>query len=75
MMTRKLDVRQLAAPEPLERILAELETLPEDAQLEVTHWREPLLLYPILDARGWQYRTVYDEKNRNYVISIQRAEP
>ncbi|MCO6411352.1 MAG: DUF2249 domain-containing protein [Thiogranum sp.] len=72
MMTRKLDVRSLAAPEPLERILAELDILPRDARLEVTHWREPLLLYPLLDERGWQHSTVHDEKNGIYLISIRR---
>ncbi len=74
MKTRHLDVQELEAPEPLERILAELETLPDDTLLTVTHWREPLLLYPLLDARGWQYQTVYDEQTRNYRITIRRTD-
>jgi len=69
---RSLDVRGLEAPEPLERILGELDSLQSDEQLNVTHWREPLLLYPILMERGWQYKTEYNEKNRTYLISIRK---
>jgi len=69
---RSLDVRELEAPEPLERILSELDSLQSDEQLNVTHWREPLLLYPILTERGWQYKTEYNEKNRTYLISIRK---
>ncbi|MDT8386004.1 MAG: DUF2249 domain-containing protein [Thiogranum sp.] len=74
MKTRHLDVQGLEAPEPLDCILAELETLPDDTRLIVRHWREPLLLYPLLEAQGWQYQTVYDEQARNYQITICRAE-
>lgn len=70
MKTRSLDVRGLEAPEPLERILGELDSLEADEQLDVTHWREPLLLYPILKETGWKYKTGYDENTRIYLISI-----
>ena len=70
MKKRSVDVRGLEAPEPLERILSELDSLQSDEQLDVTHWREPLLLYPILVERAWQYKTEYDEKARTYLISI-----
>ncbi len=72
MSTRHLDVRGLEAPEPLERILDELESLRDDEQLDVIHWREPLLLYPILEEKGWQHQTGYDEKTRTYLISIRK---
>ncbi len=75
MKKRNLDVRELEAPEPLERILDELESLPGDEQLHVIHWREPLLLYPILDEGGWRHRTEYDEKARTYLISIWKDKP
>jgi uncharacterized protein (DUF2249 family) len=70
MRKRSLDVRGLEPPEPLERILSELGSLENDEQLDVTHWREPLLLYPVLEEAGWQYKTGYDEKTRIYLISI-----
>lgn len=70
MKKRSLDVRGLEPPEPLERILGELESLKGDEQLDVTHWREPLLLYPILAERDWQYKTEFNEKTRTYLISI-----
>jgi len=70
MNKRHLDVRGLEAPEPLEKILAELDSLQSGEQLDVVHWREPLLLYPILEQQGWQYKTGYDEKARTYLISI-----
>ena len=72
MKLRSLDVRGLEAPEPLERILGELETLRDDEQLNVTHWREPLLLYPILEEGGWHYSKAYDEKTRTWLISIRK---
>ncbi len=72
MKKRHLDVRGLEAPEPLERILHELETMDSDEQLEVVHWREPLLLYPVLDGRGWRHETGYDESNRSYLIRIRK---
>ncbi len=70
MKKRSLDVRGLEPPEPLERILDELDALQSDEQLDVTHWREPLLLYPILAEKAWRYKTEYDEKARTYLISI-----
>jgi uncharacterized protein (DUF2249 family) len=72
---RRLDVRGLEAPEPLERILSQLDSLHSGEQLDVVHWREPLLLYPILERRAWQYKTGYDKKSRTYLISIWKAEP
>ncbi|HHH42701.1 MAG TPA: DUF2249 domain-containing protein [Gammaproteobacteria bacterium] len=70
MKKRSLDVRGLEAPEPLERILDALGTLPVGEQLDVTHWREPLLLYPVLAEHGWQYRAEYDEQAGIWLISI-----
>ena len=70
MKRRSLDVRGLEAPEPLERILDALDTLQDDEQLDVTHWREPLLLYPVLAEHGWQYSAEYDEQARTWLISI-----
>lgn len=68
-------MRGLEAPEPLERILSQLDSLHSGEQLDVVHWREPLLLYPILERRAWQYKTGYDKNSRTYLISIWKAEP
>ena len=73
MKKRSLDVRGLEAPEPLERILDALNTLQDDEQLDITHWREPLLLYPVLAENGWQYRTEYDKQARTWLISIRKG--
>ncbi len=70
MNIRSIDVRELEAPEPLEVILENLQTLEADEQLQVTHWREPLLLYPILEQQGWQKNTCYDEQIQAYIITI-----
>ncbi len=48
-----IDVRGLAPPQPLVRILQLLRTLPRDAVLIVHHDRDPLLLYPELAQIGW----------------------
>ncbi|RFA29954.1 hypothetical protein CAI21_09045 [Alkalilimnicola ehrlichii] len=58
MPVRVLDVSELEAPEPLERVLRALEELPPGHYLRVLHRREPYLLYPQLDARGFRYRSL-----------------
>ncbi len=53
---RVLDVSDLEAPAPLERVLSELEDLAPGEYIRMLHRREPLLLYPILEQRGFAYR-------------------
>ncbi|MCG8488358.1 MAG: DUF2249 domain-containing protein [Candidatus Thiodiazotropha sp.] len=48
MMERKLDVRELEPPVPLERILDMLDTLSKEDWLCVRHNREPFPLYSLL---------------------------
>lgn len=48
-----IDVRGLARPQPLIRILQLLQTLPDDAVLIVHHDRDPVWLYPELLQAGW----------------------
>jgi len=50
---RVLDVSELAAPEPMECILVELESLAPGEYLRVLHRREPWPLFPILEERGF----------------------
>ncbi len=70
MNIRSIDVRGMEPPEPLETILNNLESLAADEKLEVTHWREPLLLYPILDEQGWQKTVSYNKNTQIYLITI-----
>jgi len=57
---REVDVRWLEPPEPFERVLAELETLPSGATLRVLIHREPHPLYQWLARDGYRYRTRFD---------------
>ena len=49
---QSLDNRDLQPPEPMVRILSALEALAPGEVLEAWNDREPLLLYPELEARG-----------------------
>ena len=50
-----LDVADLEPPEPLERALEAIGALPQGSYVRMLHRREPLLLYPILDERGFTW--------------------
>jgi uncharacterized protein (DUF2249 family) len=52
-----LDVRGLEAPEPMVRVLAELDTLAVGQRLEILHDRRPLFLYPHIEERGFAHET------------------
>lgn len=52
-----LDVRGLEPPEPMERVLAALDTLPDGTQLRMLIEREPRPLYRILTRNGYTYYT------------------
>jgi len=51
-----LDVRELFCPEPVEVILQTVDGLLPGQYLEVFHYREPMMLYPLLEKRGFAYR-------------------
>lgn len=55
MKERLLDVRDLEPPEPLERVLAEMETLQCDERIRMIHRREPHLLFPMLEREQFAY--------------------
>ena len=57
-MERILDVSDLEPCEPMERTLAAADDLGEGDYLHVIHRREPHLLYPVLEKKGfaWQCR-------------------
>jgi uncharacterized protein (DUF2249 family) len=52
---RMLDVRRVE--EPFDRIVEELESLPEGATLALVNSFEPEPLYAVLDARGFDHET------------------
>lgn len=52
-----LDVCGLEPPEPLERVLSALDTLPQGRRLRVILGREPFPLYHILDRNGYARET------------------
>ena len=52
-----LDVRGLEPPEPMERVLDTLGSLPAGAQLRMLIEREPRPLYRILSNNGYAWRT------------------
>jgi uncharacterized protein (DUF2249 family) len=67
-----LDVRGLEPPQPMLKVLAQLECLAPDAALEVRHDRRPVFLYPQLEERGFTHET--DEPEPGYVrIRIRKA--
>lgn len=49
-----LDVRALAAPQPLVAILRRVQQLAPGEELVVHHHRDPVLLYPELANLGWE---------------------
>ncbi|MCX6893979.1 MAG: DUF2249 domain-containing protein [Verrucomicrobia bacterium] len=55
--TINLDARGLEPPQPMMRILEAVTALPPDATLVAHTDRQPLLLYPQLEQRGFNYRT------------------
>lgn len=59
---QRLDVSALEPPEPLQRVLAALDGLGDGEFLHVLHRREPLLLYPELDRRGFRYLTSFERE-------------
>jgi len=64
-----LDVSHLACPEPLETILEHLHRLKPGEFLHVTIGRNPALLYPVLEKRGF-YHLTCEEKNAHCQMLI-----
>jgi len=52
---RIVDTSGLEPPEPMQRVLAELDTLAEDEYLVMRHRREPVPLYVILATRSFRH--------------------
>ena len=71
MTDATIDNRGLQPPEPLVRILEALGNLGEGDQLRAFMDREPILLYPELERRGWAW-TIGDEDGA-LVLRVFRA--
>lgn len=68
-----LDVRGLEPPQPMLRVLQEVDRLGPGAELEVHHDRRPMFLYPQLDERGFTHET--DEPEPGLVRILIRRGP
>ena len=60
----ELDVRDLEPPEPMVRILEKISVMDEDTVLLVHHHREPVMLYPKMEERG--FGAITNKINDNY---------
>ena len=68
-----LDVRGLEPPQPMVRVLQEIDRLGPAAELEVRHDRRPIFLYPQLDERGFVHETDESEPGLVRVLIRRQA--
>lgn len=66
----EIDNRGLEPPEPMVRILSGLQQLEDDGELIAMMDRDPLLLYPELERRGWGWEL--SESGDHFIITITR---
>lgn len=71
MATIQIDNRGLQPPEPMVRILAALGGLAADDEVVALMDREPHLLYPELERRGFTWE--FDGHDDAYVLTVRRA--
>lgn len=64
---RTIDGRDMEPPEPLERTLAELATLPPDGEVVLLVNCEPVPLYAILDRNGYVHQSTRQADGSNEV--------
>jgi len=67
----KLDARGLEPPQPMMKILEAVTVLPTDATLVAHTDRQPLLLYPLLEQRGFTYETT-TQSDGSHVTHIRQ---
>lgn len=72
MSARRLDLRGMAPPEPMMRIMAELTTLGAGEALEAVLPHEPVPLYAMLERGGWAHEVVSHEAGA-CVVRVRRA--
>lgn len=66
-----IDNRGLQPPEPMVRILTALTSLEDGQQVVALMDREPLMLYPELERRGFSWD--FQEGDEYHKITIQQA--
>lgn len=71
MVTTTIDNRGLEPPEPMVRILGALASLGKDDRLVALMDREPFLLYPELERRGFAWE--FSEEGDHYLLAITQA--
>ncbi len=64
----EIDVRELAPPEPMIKVLESLSEVDEETVLVVHHHREPMMLYPKLEERG--YTAMTNKIDENYYKAV-----
>src|SRR5690606_3122826 len=64
----ELDVRELVPPEPMIKILENLSRIDDKTVMVVHHHREPLMLYPKLEERGYTAISNMIEENYYKVV-------
>jgi TusA-related sulfurtransferase len=67
----QLDARGLEPPQPMVKILEAIATLPPDATLAAHTDRQPMLLYPMLEQRGFAYETI-KQSDGSHLTHIRR---
>lgn len=72
MEARVIDNRGLQPPEPMVRILSQLGELEEGQELVALMDREPLLLYPELERRGFTWD--FDRDDDGYRLTVRLAQ-
>lgn len=70
-----LELSELDPPEPMVRILAQLEEMAEGEVLFALLAREPLLLFPELSARGHAWAGDFDASGTNYRLMVRAGRP
>ena len=53
-----LDCSQMESPEPMLRLLEQLDRLKHGEGIKMLHRMKPRLLFPELQERGWNYRVI-----------------
>jgi hypothetical protein len=69
---RRLDVSDLPAPEPLERVLDVLMAMPAGDRLVVHHRRQPFPLYDLLPRMGYRWQVSGNEGDWEILIEESR---
>ena len=68
----EIDNRGLPPPEPMVRILGSLAALPPGEALEALMDREPLMIYPELERRGFEWS--FEPGDHWHRLVIRRVE-